>query len=69
MAALYFVCAIVQCCWSEGLPNARQLNFGVGSIKKKSAYTLTSEEFLETRLVVFGAKWIMPTRWIRILKI
>ena len=27
-----------------------------------SAYTLTSEEFLETRLVVFGAKWIMPTR-------
>ena len=35
VAALYFVCAIVQCCWSEGLPNARQLNFGVGSIKKK----------------------------------
>ena len=29
------MCAIVQCCWSEGLPNARQLNFGVGSIKKK----------------------------------
>ena len=35
MAALYVMCAIVQCCWSEGLPNARQLNFGVGSIKKK----------------------------------
>merc|ERR1711928_200625 len=26
------MCAIVQCCWSEGFPNARQLNFGVGSI-------------------------------------
>ena len=32
------MCAIVQCCWSEGLPNARQLNFGVGSIKKKNLH-------------------------------
>ena len=35
VAALYVMCAIVQCCWSEGLPNARQTNFGVGSMKKK----------------------------------
>ena len=34
------MCAIVQCCWSEGLPNARQLNFGVGSIKKKNCHTV-----------------------------
>ena len=48
VAALYVMCAIVQCCWSEGLPNARQTNFGVGSIKKKNsadAVIITIEEW------------------------
>ena len=44
------MCAIVQCCWSEGLPNARKLNFGVGSIKKtKQAFYI----FLVLRLFVY----------------
>ena len=29
------MCAIVQCCWSEGSPQCQIFCFGIGSIQKK----------------------------------
>ena len=34
VAALLLMCAIVQCCWSEGSPQCQIFCFGIGSIKK-----------------------------------
>ena len=48
------MCAIVQCCWSEGLPNARQLNFGVGSIKKKVLLKPREEVMKEEKAIILA---------------